>query len=97
VKHPADQKTADLPGIPQSPKKRGPKPTGRAKSAAERMRDMRSRRLLAVQLSAHTFAKMKDAELLGFIAAALDSSGPPDEYTRLAYLEVGRRLGSKLA
>lgn len=33
----------DLPGIQAAPKKRGPKPTGKAKSAAQRKADQRDR------------------------------------------------------
>lgn len=49
---PSDKATPDLLG--GAPKRRGRPPTGKAKSGAERMRDMRHRDLRADSLSAMT-------------------------------------------
>ncbi len=44
----------DLPGIQEPPERRGPKPTGNAKSAAERKANQRDRDLLVLQTLPYT-------------------------------------------
>lgn len=52
MKHPADNTTPELPGMPQA-KKRGRPATGNAISAAERMRKLRAKQASAESIAIH--------------------------------------------
>lgn len=98
-----DDKTAELPGLPELPKKRGRPPSGNAKTAAERMRAMRARKANDLKLAKKWFGKTSVVSLLatiqGSVAYNADEQGHEpvtereEQLARVAWLEIGRRMG----
>jgi len=89
-----DFKTVELPGLPEFPKKRGRKPTGKAKSPSERMRDYRARKAQEIVVAKTAYRKTS----LKSLFLTIEDSGNVTEnqvsdFSKLAWLEIGRRFG----
>lgn len=91
-----DSQTAELPGLPPVPKKRGPKPTGKAKSSAQRVADFRARKAAELEAARKLTRRVAlDALARSLLLNLEDGSELALGIARSEWLEIGRRLGWK--
>lgn len=93
-----DSQTAELPGLPPVPKKRGPKPTGKAKSSAQRVADFRARKAAEVDAARKLTRRVPlDGLARSLLLNLDDGSDVALGIAKSEWLEIGRRMGWKSA